>query len=52
MGSFNGLGPGGPEVTIKKVKERKRLILPGFRRVLDTGLASLTKAQGDLSRGT
>ena len=32
MGSFNGPGPGGPEGTIRKVKERKRLILPGLRR--------------------
>ena len=32
MGSFNGPGPGGPEATIRKVKERKRLILPGLRR--------------------
>ena len=32
LGSFNGPGPGGPEVTISKVKERKRMILPGLRR--------------------
>ena len=32
LGSFNGPGPGDPEVTIRKVKERKRLILPGLRR--------------------
>ena len=32
LGSFNGPGPGGPEVTISKVKERKRMILPGLHR--------------------
>ena len=32
LGSFNGPGPGDPEVTIRKVKERKRLILPGLCR--------------------
>ena len=32
LGSFNGLGPGSPEVTIRKVKERKRLIPSGLRR--------------------
>ena len=32
LGSFNGPGPGSPEVTIRKVKERKRLILSGLRR--------------------
>ena len=30
--SFNGPGPGGLEVTIRKVKEKKRLILPGLCR--------------------
>ena len=32
MRSFNGLEPGGPESTDKKVKERKRLIFLGLHR--------------------
>ena len=30
--SFNGLEPGGPESTDKKVKERRRLTFLGLRR--------------------
>jgi len=51
--SFNGLEPGGPESAIRK-REREADI-PWFtqktNKVLDTGLVSLTKAPGALSRG-
>ena len=54
--SFNGPEPGGPESMIRKEKrERKRLIFLGLCRKpikpFDTGLASLMKASGALSRG-
>ena len=46
---------GGPEVTIRKVKDRKRVILPGLRREPVKSLralASLTKTPGALSKGS
>ena len=55
LGSFNGPGPGSPEVTIRKVKDRKRLILPGLCREPVkslTALASLMKTPGALSKGS
>ena len=63
--SFNGLEPGGLELTDKKVKERKRLIFLGLHRKLikplhgacsvDEGLRRPldgVKAQSTFSRGS
>ena len=54
LGSFNGPKPGGMESMIRKWK--KEADIPWFtqrtNKVLDTGLASLTKAPGALSRGS
>ena len=54
LGSFNGLEPGGTESTIRK--EKKEADIPWFtqrtNKALDTGLISLTKAPGALSRGS
>ena len=54
LGSFNGPGFGRPEVMIRKWKRERgwySLVYAENQKVLDTGLASLTKAPGALSRG-
>ena len=48
--SFNGLEPGGLELTDKKVKERKRLIFLGLRRKPVKPLHGAHSAHGVLRR--